>query len=72
MKILGIVLVVLGILALIFGGFTYVTNEKVVEIGPVEVRADKQHTVWIPPIAGGAAIVAGLVLVALGGKRQTT
>ena len=54
MRMLGLILVILGALALGYGGFTYVTREKVVDAGPVQVTADKQNTVWIPPIVGGS------------------
>jgi len=70
-RILGIVFVVLGALALGYGGFTYVTRDKVVDAGPVQVTAEKQKTVWIPPVVGGIAVVTGLILIATGGRRQT-
>lgn len=69
MKLLGIILVVLGTLALLYGGFTFITQEKVVDVGPVEVLADRQRTVWIPPVAGAVAIGIGL-LMALSGRRS--
>jgi hypothetical protein len=68
MRLLGIILIACGILALAYGGFSYISNDKVAEVGPVEVRADRQHTVWIPPVAGGIAIVLGAAMV-LGGRR---
>jgi len=70
MRILGIVLVVLGALALGYGGFSYVTREKVVDAGPVQVTADRQKTVWIPPVVGGIAVVGGLILIATSGRRE--
>lgn len=70
MRILGIVLVILGALALGYGGFTYVTREKVVDAGPVQVTADREKTVWIPPVVGGIAVVSGLLLIATSGKRE--
>jgi len=70
-RILGIVFVVLGALALGYGGFTYVTRDKVVDAGPVQVTAEKQKTVWIPPVVGGIAVVTGLIMIATGGRRHT-
>lgn len=70
MRIIGIVLVILGALALGYGGFTYVTREKVVDAGPVQVTADKEKTVWIPPIVGGIAVASGLILLASSGNRE--
>jgi hypothetical protein len=63
MKLIGIVLIVLGVAALGFGGFTYTTRDRVVDLGPLKVDADKQHNVPIAPIAGVAALVGGIVLV---------
>ncbi len=71
MRILGIVLIVLGILALGYQGFTYVTNDRVAEVGPVQVRAEREHTVWIPPVVGGVAVIAGAALLVLGSRRTT-
>ena len=70
MRILGIVLVVLGALALGYGGFSYVTREKVVDAGPVQVTANREKTVWIPPVVGGIAVVTGLILLVTGSRRE--
>ncbi len=69
MRMLAIVLIVLGALALGYQGFTYVTRENVVDAGPIQISADRERTVWIPPIVGGIAVVAGLALLLTGGKR---
>jgi uncharacterized membrane protein YidH (DUF202 family) len=70
MKLIGIVLIVFGVLALAMGGFSYTTRERVVDLGPVKVDADKQHSLPIAPIAGVAAVVAGVALVVVGGKSR--
>jgi len=70
MRMLGLVLVVLGALALGYQGFTYVTRERVVDAGPVQVTADRERTVWIPPVIGGVAVVGGLVLLASGTRKD--
>jgi hypothetical protein len=70
MRIIGIVLIILGALALGYQGFTYVTREKVADIGPVQVTAEREKTVWIPPIVGGAAVVTGAALLLLGSRRS--
>jgi hypothetical protein len=70
MRIIGIVLVILGALALGYGGFTYVTRDKVVDAGPVQITADREKTVWIPPVVGGIAVVGGLILLATGSRRD--
>jgi hypothetical protein len=70
MRVVGIVLVVLGALALGYGGFTYVQRENVVDAGPVQITADRQKTVWIPPVVGGIAVVTGLMLIATAPRRE--
>ncbi|HZR79909.1 MAG TPA: DUF3185 domain-containing protein [Candidatus Binatia bacterium] len=67
--ILGAVLILLGGVALAYQGFSYTTKEKVVELGPLNVETEKQKTVPIPPILGGAALAAGVVLVVVGMRR---
>jgi len=68
-KTLGIILIVLGLVGLAWGGFTYTTTEKVVDIGPIHATRDKTHSVPLPPIAGALALVGGIVLVATAGKE---
>jgi drug/metabolite transporter (DMT)-like permease len=68
MKLIGIVLIVVGVLGLALGGFSYTTREKVVDLGPLQVSADKEHNVPIAPVAGAAALIAGVALVMVGSK----
>jgi hypothetical protein len=63
LAIVGIVLIVLGAVALAYQGITYTTNEKVVDLGPLKIEAKKEKTIPLPPILGGVAIVAGVVLL---------
>ncbi|HKP26302.1 MAG TPA: hypothetical protein VJV39_20715 [Dongiaceae bacterium] len=67
--IVGIVLIVLGIAGLVLGRFSYTTEEKVLDVGPLEATAEKEHSVAIPDIAGIAAILAGGFLVFVGRRR---
>ena len=67
--ILGVVLIVLGIAGLAFGGFSFTRKEKVLDLGPIEASADKKESLPIPPILGALAIVGGVVLVAVGARR---
>jgi len=62
-KSLGVILIVLGLLGMAWGGFTYTTREKVVDIGPIHASRDKTHTVPLSPIAGALALAGGIVLV---------
>jgi drug/metabolite transporter (DMT)-like permease len=65
-KILGIVLIVVGFVALAWGGFSFTTREKVVDLGPIHASRDKTHSVPLSPIAGALALVGGIALVAVG------
>lgn len=65
MRLIGIVLIVLGVLALAYGGFSYTTREKVLDIGPLQATALTHKTVPIAPIAGIVALAGGLALVFL-------
>jgi len=67
--LIGIILVVIGIIALAYQGITYTTREKVVDIGPIQMSADKTKTIPLPPILGGIALVGGIVLVVAGSKK---
>lgn len=68
-SIFGILLIIFGLVALAYQGFTYTKHEKVLQLGDLQVSADTQEKVHIPPILGGAALVAGLVLVIAGRKK---
>jgi hypothetical protein len=65
----GIVLIVIGVVALAYQGITYTTREKVLEVGPVEVRKDTRKTIPLPPLVGGVALASGIVLVLVGARR---
>jgi hypothetical protein len=65
----GIILIVIGIVALAYQGITYTTREKVVDLGPIQVTADKTKTLPLPPIVGGIALVGGIVLLVIGNKK---
>lgn len=69
-SIIGIVLIVIGIIALAYGGFSYTTREKVIDAGPLQVSADKEKTVPLPPILGGLCLVGGIVLVLAGNRKS--
>jgi len=66
----GIVLIVLGALALAYQGFSYTDREKIVDLGPIEATAETKKRVPIPPILGAAAIVGGIVLVITGARKS--
>lgn len=63
MKIVGIVLVILGIVGLAYGGLSWTSRETVVDAGPIEITADKTERFPLPPVVGGLLLVAGVVLI---------
>ena len=70
MRIIGIVLIVLGILGLAYQGITYTTREKVVDLGPLKITADKEKSIPLPPILGALALAGGIVLVFVGVRKS--
>lgn len=69
MKVLGIVLIVLGVLALAYGGFGYTKEKKVLDMGPLQATTRTHETVPIPPIVGGAAVIAGIAVLAVSARH---
>ncbi len=70
-NIIGVLLIVFGIVALSYQGFSYTKKEDVVKLGDLKITAQTQERVQIPPLAGGLSLVAGIALIALGrfGKK---
>jgi drug/metabolite transporter (DMT)-like permease len=71
-KTLGIILIVLGLLGLVWGGFTYTTSEKVLDLGPIHATREKTHNVPVAPIAGALALLGGIALLVAGGKERSS
>jgi UDP-N-acetylmuramyl pentapeptide phosphotransferase/UDP-N-acetylglucosamine-1-phosphate transferase len=70
MKVIGIVLIAAGILMLVFRGINFTTDKKVVDIGPIEINKKENKRVEWPLYAGGIAILAGVVIVAMDKKSK--
>ncbi len=70
MKLAGIVLIILGVLAFVYQGFTYQTTEKDAQLGPIEIQHQQTHDVPLPPIVGGALIVGGIAALAFGARSK--
>jgi uncharacterized membrane protein len=68
---IGILLVVLGGLALAYQGFNYTHREKVLDLGPIHATADEHEHVSIPPLLGGLALVGGILLVVAGSRKNS-
>jgi hypothetical protein len=69
LAVLGVALIILGVVALAYQGITYTTREKVLDIGPLHAEVEKEKTIPLPPLLGGLALAAGIVLVAIGARR---
>jgi hypothetical protein len=67
--LLGVVLIIIGVLALAYQGITYTTREKVLDLGPLKASVDKQKTIPLPPVLGAVALATGVILLVVGNKR---
>ena len=64
-RIVGALLVALGLVALLWGGISWTREEKVIDLGPIEATDEKRETIPLPPVIGGIALVAGIVLLVI-------
>lgn len=67
--VIGAVLIVIGLIGLIWGGFSFTREETVLDVGPIEATAEQRETIPIGPVVGGIALVGGIVLVATGRRK---
>jgi hypothetical protein len=70
MKVVGILLIVLGVIALAYGGISYTREEKVLDVGPIEATAETRETIPLPPLLGGLALAGGIVLLIAGSRKR--
>jgi len=70
MKIAGIVLIVLGILALAYQTFDFPVHKQDAKLGPIEISHTETHSVWVPPVVGGAFIVVGVGMLVASGRGK--
>jgi len=62
-KTIGMILIALGLVGLVWGGFTYTTREKVIDIGPIDITRNETHSLPLPPLLGAVAVLGGIVLL---------
>ena len=67
----GLLLVVLGALAIAYQGFNYTHQEKILDVGPIHATAEEHDRVSIPPVLGGLALVGGIALLVVGAKKSS-
>ena len=67
---IGVILIILGGLALVYQGFGYTHQEKILDVGPIHATTDEHERVSIPPILGGLTLVGGIVLVIIAAKKS--
>jgi hypothetical protein len=70
MRIVGVILIVIGVISLAIGGISYTKREKVLDVGPIEATAERQKTIPLPPLLGGLALAGGIVLMIAGAKKR--
>jgi uncharacterized membrane protein YidH (DUF202 family) len=70
MKLIGVILIVFGLLALAAGGINYTRREKVLDIGPVTAVTEKHESIPLSPIVGIVSVVAGVALVVAGSRTR--
>jgi hypothetical protein len=68
--LIGIVLLVLGALALAYQGINYTRQEEVLDIGPIHATAERHERIPLPPVIGGLALAGGIVLMFMGAKKK--
>jgi hypothetical protein len=69
-SIVAVLLIVLGITGVLYGGLTYTRTEKIIDLGPVEVTRDERERVPLPPIIGGVLLIAGVALLFTGRSQR--
>ncbi len=69
-SLIGIILIVVAVAAFAYQGISYTTREKVIELGPLQVTADKTRTLPLSPIVGGIALIGGIALLVMGQKKS--
>ena len=67
-SVFSLLLIVIGVIALVYGGISWTTRENAVDLGPIQITAEKSHSIPLSPIIGGVALICGIVLLISGRK----
>ena len=70
-KTLGIIVIVIGLLMIIYTGFNYVTTEKVVDLGPIQINQEKNHPLRWSPVVGAVLLIGGILVIVLTKKKTS-
>ena len=70
-RLAGVVLIVLGLVGVLWGGFSWTRDKTIVDVGPFKATTETRETIPFPPVAGGIALVAGVVLLVLPGRKRS-
>jgi hypothetical protein len=70
LNLVGAALIVLGVIALVYGGISYTKSEKVLDVGPFKAEVKREKTIPLSPVAGVAAVAGGIVLLLVAGRRR--
>lgn len=63
MKIVGVILIIIGVIALAYGGISYTREETVLDVGPLEAKTRTRETIPLPPVLGALALIGGIALM---------
>ena len=69
-KLIGVALIALGVIALVYQGITYTSKEKIIDVGPLKAEVDRKKTIPLSPVLGVVALVWGVALLLVAGRRS--
>ena len=70
MKVAGIILIIVGVLALVYQGFSYTQTKQDAKIGSLEINHQETHNVWVPPVVGAVCVAVGVGALAMGARGK--
>jgi hypothetical protein len=70
-RIVGTVLIIIALVSFVWGGISWTREKTVVDLGPIEARAETRETIPLPPVLGGVALIAGIVLLVIPVRRRS-